>query len=130
MDGGEKAVNPGDTSGASPRPFLSVFDGAFLMVGMVIGVGIFKAPSIVAGNVDSGAEFLLAWLFGGVISLAGALVYAELAARHPDTGGEYAFLTRALGRGTGFLFACLLFVRMSSLQISARIRAPPLAPKS
>ncbi len=92
-------------SAAGPRQLLSVFDGVFLMAGMVIGVGIFKAPSIVAGSVGSGAEFLLVWLAGGLISLAGALVYAELSARHPDTGGEYAFLSRGLGRGTGFLFA-------------------------
>ena len=99
MDGNQKKI------GAQPRALLSVFDGVFLMVGMVIGVGIFKAPSIVAGNVSSGAEFLLAWLAGGLISLAGALVYAELSARHADTGGEYAFLSHGLGRGTAFLFA-------------------------
>ena len=91
MDGSKKAIDPGPAGNNSPRQLLSVFDGVFLMVGMVIGVGIFKAPSVVAGNVASGSEFLLAWLFGGAISLAGALVYAELAARHPDTGGEYAF---------------------------------------
>jgi basic amino acid/polyamine antiporter, APA family len=99
MDGNEKKVD------AQPTQLLSVFDGVFLMVGMVIGVGIFKAPSVVAGNVSSGTEFLLAWLAGGVISLAGALVYAELSSRHADTGGEYAFLSRGLGRGTAFLFA-------------------------
>ncbi len=99
MDGNEKKID------AQPRQLLSVFDGVFLMVGMVIGVGIFKAPSIVAGNVASGSEFLLAWLAGGVISLAGALVYAELSSRHADTGGEYAFLSHGLGRGTAFMFA-------------------------
>jgi APA family basic amino acid/polyamine antiporter len=99
MDGNQKKID------AQPRQLLSVFDGVFLMVGMVIGVGIFKAPSVVAGNVSSGMEFLLAWLAGGVISLAGALVYAELSSRHADTGGEYAFLSRGLGRGTAFLFA-------------------------
>ncbi|CAN0177845.1 unnamed protein product [Phaeothamnion confervicola] len=99
MDSHEKKVD------AQPRQLLSVFDGVFLMVGMVIGVGIFKAPSVVAGSVASGTEFLLAWLAGGLISLAGALVYAELSARHPDTGGEYAFILRGLGRGTAFLFA-------------------------
>lgn len=99
MDGDKKAI------AAEPRQLLSVYDGVFLMVGMVIGVGIFKAPSVVAGSVGSGTEFLLAWLAGGVISLAGALVYAELSARHPDTGGEYAFILRGLGRGTAFLFA-------------------------
>jgi APA family basic amino acid/polyamine antiporter len=95
----------GEPERSQPRQLLSVFDGVFLMVGMVIGVGIFKAPSIVAGNVASGTEFLLAWLAGGLISLAGALVYAELASRHADTGGEYAFLSRGLGPGTAFLFA-------------------------
>ncbi len=99
MDGDKKAI------AAQPRQLLSVYDGVFLMVGMVIGVGIFKAPSVVAGSVSSGAEFLFAWLAGGVISLAGALVYAELSARHPETGGEYAFILRGLGRGTAFLFA-------------------------
>ena len=71
-------------------------DGIFLTVGMVIGVGIFKAPSIVAGNTAGSAEFLFAWVLGGVISLCGALVYAELSARHPETGGEYTFLAPAL----------------------------------
>lgn len=98
----DRKQNPVD---AGPRPLLTVPDGVFLLAGMVIGVGIFKAPSIVAGSVGSGAEFLLVWLAGGLISLAGALVYAELSSRHPDTGGEYAFLSRGLGRGTGFLFA-------------------------
>jgi len=99
-----------------PRPLLSVPDGVFLTVGMVIGVGIFKAPSVVAGNAGSGAEFLFAWLFGGLVSLCGALVYAELSARHPETGGEYAFLTRAFGRGAGFLFA---WSRMTVIQTGA-----------
>ncbi len=99
MDGNQKQID------AAPRQLLSVFDGVFLMVGMVIGVGIFKAPSVVAGSVSSGTEFLLAWLAGGLISLAGALVYAELSSRHADTGGEYAFLSRGLGKGTAFLFA-------------------------
>ena len=61
----------------APRQLLSVGDGVFLTVGMVIGVGIFKAPSIVAGNTSGPAAFLLAWLLGGVISVCGALVYAD-----------------------------------------------------
>ncbi len=108
MDGDKNKVEgakPGEPAGGEPRQMLSVFDGVFLMVGMVIGVGIFKAPSVVAGNVASGTEFLLAWLAGGLISLAGALVYAELSSRHADTGGEYAFLSRGYGPGMGFLFA-------------------------
>jgi amino acid transporter len=101
---------------AAPKPLLSVPDGVFLMVGMVIGVGIFKAPSIVAGNTSSATEFLLAWLLGGAVSLCGALVYAELAARHPETGGEYTYLYRGLGRGAAFLFA---WSRMTVIQTGA-----------
>jgi amino acid transporter len=103
-------------SSSSPRQLLSVTDGIFLAVGMVIGVGIFKAPSIVAGNTSGTAEFLFAWLLGGAISLCGALVYAELSARHPETGGEYAFLSHGLGRGASFLFA---WSRMTVIQTGA-----------
>ena len=109
--------NPdGKVSAAAPKPLLSVTDGVFLMAGMVIGVGIFKAPSMVAGNVSSVAEFLLVWLFGGLISLCGALVYAELASRRPGTGGEYTFLTDGFGPGVGFLFA---WSRMTVIQTGA-----------
>ncbi len=101
---------------SSPKQLLSITDSVFLMVGMVIGVGIFKAPSIVAGNTASGVEFLLAWLLGGVVSLCGALVYAELSARHPETGGEYAFLAHGLGSGAAFLFA---WSRMTVIQTGA-----------
>lgn len=101
---------------ARPRQLLSVPDGVFLTVGMVIGVGIFKAPSVVAGNASSSTEFLLAWLLGGLVSLCGAFVYAELSARHPETGGEYAFLTRGLGRGAAFLFA---WSRLTVIQTGA-----------
>ena len=103
-------------SKVAPKPLLSVGDGIILICGMVIGAGIFKAPSIVAGNTSSGAEFLGAWVLGGVISLCGALVYAELATRHPDTGGEYAFLSRGMGRGVAFVFA---WSRMTVIQTGA-----------
>jgi amino acid transporter len=101
---------------SAPRPLLSVADGAFLMVGMVIGVGIFKAPSMVASNTSSVGAFLLVWLFGGLVSLCGALVYAELAARHPGAGGEYTFLSRGFGPGTAFIFA---WSRMTVIQTGA-----------
>ena len=112
MDGAKAAV----ITAAAPRPLLTVPDGIFLTVGMVVGVGIFKLPSLVAGNTSSPAVFLLAWLAGGLVSLCGALVYAELAARHPETGGEYIFLQRGLGRGAAFLFA---WSRMTVIQTGA-----------
>ena len=101
---------------SAPRQQLSVTDGIFLSVGMVIGVGIFKAPSIVAGNTSGGIEFLLTWLLGGVVSLCGALVYAELSSLYPETGGEYAFIAHGLGRGAAFLFA---WSRMTVIQTGA-----------
>ncbi|HLS85287.1 MAG TPA: amino acid permease [Burkholderiales bacterium] len=100
----------------APKPLLSVADGVLLMCGMVIGAGIFRAPSVVAANTDSGLQFLAAWVLGGAISLCGALVYAELASRYPETGGEYAFLSRGWGRGTAFVFA---WARMTVIQTGA-----------
>ncbi len=112
----EPEKKPASPPPGAPRQLLSVPDGVFLMIGMIIGVGIFKAPSIVAGSTSSAAEFLLAWLLGGAISLCGALVYAELSARHPETGGEYSFLSIGMGRGVGFLFA---WSRMTVIQTGA-----------
>jgi APA family basic amino acid/polyamine antiporter len=116
MDGNSSTVASKAASKARPRALLSVGDGIFLTVGMIIGALIFKAPSTVAGATSGPLEFLLAWLLGGAISLCGALVYAELAARHPDTGGEYVFLTRGFGRGVAFLFA---WSRMTVIQTGA-----------
>ena len=101
---------------ARPLELLSVGDGIFLTVGMIIGALIFKAPSMVAGATAGFWTFLFAWLAGGVISLCGALVYAELASRHPHTGGEYVFLNEGMGRGVAFLFA---WSRMTVIQTGA-----------
>lgn len=109
MDGNEKSVS-------APHALLSVTDGMLLIVGMVVGAGIFKAPSIVAGNVSSGLEFALVWIAGGIASLCGALVYAELSGRFPETGGEYRFLQSAYGRGASFVFA---WARMTVVQTGA-----------
>jgi amino acid transporter len=102
--------------GAAPKQLLSVTDGVFLVAGMVIGVGIFKLPGLVAGAAASGTQFFLAWIIGGIACLCGALVYAELASRHPETGGEYAFLRRGLGEGVAFVFA---WSRMTVIQTGA-----------
>lgn len=96
-----------------PERSLSTADAAVLVVGLVLGVGIFRAPQLVAANVGSGAEFLGLWVLGGLISLAGGLCYAELATAFSSTGGEYHFLKRAFGRSTGFMFA---WARMTVLQ--------------
>ncbi len=104
------------SGGAAPRPILSVSDGTLLLIGMVVGVGIFKSPAVVAANTAGTGAFLAAWLAGGLVSFCGALVYAELAARLPETGGEYAYLTHGWGRGVAFLFA---WSRMCVIQTGA-----------
>jgi basic amino acid/polyamine antiporter, APA family len=101
---------------SAPRQLLSVPDGIFLVAGMVIGVGIFKLPGLVAGNAASATQFFAAWIVGGLACLCGALVYAELASRHPETGGEYVFLRRGLGEGAAFVFA---WSRMTVIQTGA-----------
>lgn len=100
----------------APRASLSVADGVAMLVGIVVGIGIFKTPQMVAANVDSEFGFVAAWLAGGVVTLVGALVYAELGSAYPSTGGEYAFLSRAFGRGVGLLFA---WARLTVIQTGA-----------
>jgi amino acid transporter len=76
-----------------------------LVVGIVIGAGIFSAPALIAANAASLEHVLAAWLVGGLISLAGAMCYAELATSYPDAGGDYRYLRKAFGEKVGFLFA-------------------------
>jgi amino acid transporter len=87
-----------------------------MIIGLVVGIGIFKAPSIVAGSVDSVEAFALLWLAGGAISLIGALCYAELGSSFPNAGGEYFFLRTAYGDALAFLFA---WARMAVIQTGA-----------
>ena len=98
---------------AAPRPTLRVMDAMALIVGTVVGAGIFRTPSLVAANSGSETVMLLAWVVGGAVSLIGALCYAELAATYPHPGGDYHYLTRAFGRRLAFLFA---WARISVIQ--------------
>lgn len=109
------SAEPGTTA-VRPQPTLTLLDAVAMIVGIVIGAGIFKAPSIVAGSVSSAQVFIALWIAGGVISLVGALCYAELGSAFPNTGGEYFFLSRAFGGRVGFLFA---WARMSVVQTGA-----------
>ncbi|HSJ67248.1 MAG TPA: amino acid permease, partial [Anditalea sp.] len=102
-----------DNSAMHPRRVLSTVDVIALIVGIVIGAGIFRVPSLVAANSGSGYMFLSTWVLGGVISLIGALCYAELTTTYPNTGGDYHFLRKAFGNKIAFLFA---WSRMSVVQ--------------
>ena len=97
-----KKGNP--VTGSSPLPTFTTISSVAVIVGVVVGIGIFRLPPIVAGNSGSGLQFILFWLAGGLISLLGALCYAELASANPDSGGEYHFLSKAFGKPVGFLF--------------------------
>lgn len=90
---------------AEPVPTLSVKDAVAMIVGIVVGAGIFRTPSLVAANVTSETSALLLWVTGGAISLVGALCYAELTTTYPHTGGDYHYLTLAYGKPLSFLFA-------------------------
>lgn len=100
-------------SRAEPKPALSLIDAVALIVGIVVGAGIFRVPSLVAANAGSETAFLAAWALGGFVSLVGALCYAELASTFPNAGGDYHFLTRAFGKRLSFLYA---WARMSVIQ--------------
>jgi basic amino acid/polyamine antiporter, APA family len=98
-------TNATDTGASKPLQTLTVFTGAAFIIGVVIGIGIFRTPSLVASSVSSEALFIGVWLLGGLIMLVGAFVYAELGSAHPDAGGEYHYLSRAFGKPVGVLFA-------------------------
>ncbi len=100
-------LTPADAAqaGAVPAKTLSSWHAASICVGMVIGAGIFITTPLAAANLPSPAVVLAVWVFGGAMSLAGALCFAEMAAAFPDAGGDYNFLRRAYGEAAGFLFA-------------------------
>lgn len=93
-----------DVAAAAPRPALSVFDAVMIIAGIVIGAGIYSTPPLVAQFTGSIDWMLIAWVLGGVLSLIGALNYAELATAFPHAGGDYHFLTRAYGKDISFFF--------------------------
>jgi amino acid transporter len=96
-----------------PRPSLRVVDAIAIIVGIVIGAGIFEFPSLVAANAGSTIATQGLWLLGGALSLIGALCYAELTAAYPDAGGDYLFLGKAFGAEVALLFA---WARMTVIQ--------------
>ncbi len=98
-------------------PKIGVFDATMLVMGGIVGAGIFSNPSVVAKLVHSGALMLTAWIIGGIIALAGAFVYAELAARHPARGGHYAYMRDAFHPAVAFMFgwAILLVVQTGGI---------------
>lgn len=90
---------------SEPRQTLRTLDAVAITVGIVLGAGIFRTPSLVAGGVSSELMLMAVWLAGGLVALIGALCYAELASAFPHAGGDYHYLRRAFGNRIAFLYA-------------------------
>ncbi len=89
---------------------LGPFDAAMIVMGGMVGAGIFVNPAVVAREVPSAALSVLAWAAGGAIALLGAFLYAEMAERLPEAGGQYAYLREAWHPLLGFLYGWTLLL--------------------
>lgn len=89
---------------------LGLFDATMIVMGGIIGSGIFMNPYVVAGQVRTPFLILAAWAFGGLVALAGAFIYAELAERRPATGGQYAYLREAFHPSVAFVYGWSLLL--------------------
>lgn len=98
----------------SPPPELArrlkVFDATMLVMGGTIGSGIFMNPALVARQVHTPALVLGAWIFGGLVALTGAFIYAEISSRLPQVGGQYAYLREAFHPLVAFLYGWVLLL--------------------
>ncbi|MEL7497599.1 MAG: APC family permease [Planctomycetota bacterium] len=100
---------------------LSLFDCVCIIIGTIIGAGIFQLPSSLANIVPSSGWMIGMWLVGGAIALIGALCFAELTTTYPDRGGDYGYLKRAFGRRVGFAFSWAAFwvIRPGNISVMA-----------
>ena len=88
---------------------MGLLDTSFLVIGAVVGSGIYMTPGIIASGLPSPGLLLSVWLAGGLITLCGALSFAELGAMYPQAGGQYVYIREAYGRGAAFLFGWAFF---------------------
>jgi amino acid transporter len=104
-----------------PTRSLTLFDATSLIVGIIVGAGIYQMAPDVAKGVESAWGLLGIWVLGGLLSLCGALCYAELATAYPEQGGDYVYLNRAYGDWAGFLFGWvqLVVVRPGDIAVMA-----------
>ena len=114
----------GPGADALPR-VLGPVTAAAVVVGTVIGSGVFKKAQTVAANVPEFGLIMLAWALGGLLALAGGLVLAEVATRYPRAGGNYVFLREGYGPGMGFLWGWteLGIIRSASVAALAAVSA-------
>lgn len=105
---------------------LGLRDLIFIVVGTVIGSGIFLSPGKVAVAAGSGGVALVAWTIGGILTLLGALTFAELGAARPNAGGLYAYLREAFGPAPAFLFGWTMFLVIGSGSLATLAAAFPI----
>lgn len=98
---------------------LGVYGATSVVAGTMIGTAIFVVPSIMLAHVGTPLRVIAVWAFAGILSLFGALGYAELGAAIPEAGGEYAYLHRAYGPAMGFLYGWTQFVVAKAASIAA-----------
>ncbi len=101
-----------------PR-ILTLFGAIMLVVGNVVGAGIFTTSGMLAAELNNPVSFLMVWILGGLLTVTGALTYAELGAMFPRAGGDYQFLKEAYGSWAGFLIGWLSFWVISPGSIAA-----------
>jgi APA family basic amino acid/polyamine antiporter len=97
---------------------LGLFDALAIVIGIIIGGGIFLVPNLIAQNLTTAQAILGVWIFAGVVSFFGALACAELGAAMPATGGMYVFLREAFGPLAGFLCGWTIFLVAGTAQVA------------
>ena len=115
--GSESVANPLGPVSDLPRK-LGLLDSLAIVIGVVIGAGIFVVPNLVARELKSPLAILSVWVFAGVISFFGALACAELGTAFPATGGQYVFLRETYGPLVGFLCGWTMFVVARTAQVA------------
>jgi len=100
------------------RRVLTLYDVTMIVMGSIIGAGVFHAPARIAQGMGSLGGVLAAWAFGGLIAISGALVFAELGGMMPRTGGEYVYIREGAGRFVAFLFGWISLTAIVSSAIA------------
>jgi APA family basic amino acid/polyamine antiporter len=108
-----------------PKKELSLFDSICIIVGIIIGAGIYESTPTIAASMGEWKGTLGIWIAGGLLALTGALCYAELATTYPHQGGDYVYQSRAYGRWAGFLFGWsqLVIIRPGDIALVAFVFA-------
>jgi APA family basic amino acid/polyamine antiporter len=99
-----------ETSSSGLLRQVGLFDATMMVMGGIVGAGIFINPYVVAQRLHTPLLILGAWIAGGIVAMLGAFVYAELAARRPEVGGQYAYLREAFHPAVGFLYGWVLLL--------------------